>query len=254
MIALRSLALLTTIALALPAGAADPVRNLRVKFAPGTTGAELQGHVEGRELVDYRLAAKAGQMVRINLATRSNSVSFNVFEPGKVPGNDAAFFIGATGGNTVEFRTAHSGDYLIRVLVNPAAARRNEAASYTLEVSAGGDASRAAPPRPDPADATVAGTDFQATGQIPCARDRGQPMGSCRYGVRRDGKGSGSITVSWPGGGNRVIFYEDNTPVRFDQSQADGDVKMQVGHEADLFHVRIGAQRFEIPLAVMTGG
>ena len=47
---------------------------------------------------------------------------------------------------------------------------------------------------------------------------------------------------------------EDLTPVRFDQSQADGDARMTVRREGDLFHIRIGGQRFEIPEAVITGG
>lgn len=79
-------------------------------------------------------------------------------------------------------------------------------------------------------------------------------MSSCRFGVHRKGNGNGWITVFWPGDGNRVIFFEDNTPMSFDHSQADGDVRMTVGHEADLYQIRIGAERFEIPAAVMTGG
>lgn len=103
-------------------------------------------------------------------------------------------------------------------------------------------------------DAIVPGTDFHATGQIPCARVVGQPMGSCRFGVRREGGGSGSITVFWPDGGNRVIFFSKGAPSRYDESQADGGARMTVHREADLFRVRIGDQRFEIPEAIISGG
>jgi hypothetical protein len=54
-------------------------------------------------------------------------------------------------------------------------------------------------------DALVAGSDFSATGEVPCARYFGQPMASCRFGVRRKGNGSGLVTVFWPDGGSRVI-------------------------------------------------
>lgn len=102
----------------------------------------------------------------------------------------------------------------------------------------------------------VPGPEFDATGNIPCARVSGQPMTNCKFGVKREDRknGNGMITVFWPDGGNRVISYEDNTPVSFDQSEADGDAKMTVGQDSDLYKVTIGAQRFEIPEAVMTGG
>jgi hypothetical protein len=72
--------------------------------------------------------------------------------------------------------------------------------------------------------------------------------------VRRAGGGSGSITVFWPDGGNRVIFFKNGTPSRYDESEADGGARMTVHREVDLFQVRIGDQRFEIPEAVISGG
>jgi hypothetical protein len=240
-----------------PAAADDPVRHVRVHFERGTSGATLNGHVEGRESIEYKLNARQGQMMRVDLQSRSTAVYFNIFEPGRRPGRDAALFIGETGGNSAEFRTAHAGDYLVQVFLVRAAARRGESAAYSVRFAITGDSPQAqaahAAPRPS-TDARVPGTAFNATGEIPCARERGQPMGSCRFGVRREGNGNGAITVFWPGGGNRVIFFEDNTPMRFDESQADGGARMTVGHEADLYQVRIGNQRFEIPEAVMTGG
>lgn len=122
------------------------------------------------------------------------------------------------------------------------------AAALCLGLAAAAGAARAT------TDALVRGTDFHATGEIPCARDRGQPMGQCRFGVRREGGGKGRITVFWPNGGSRTILYENDTPVRFDRTEADGDAAMTVAREADLYMVRIGSQRFEIPSAVMTGG
>ncbi len=103
-------------------------------------------------------------------------------------------------------------------------------------------------------DALVPGTEFHATGDIPCASTAGQPMTSCRFGVVRERNGSGYLKVFWPDGGNRLLFFEDGTPVRFDRSEADGNAEITVEKVADLFFVRVGDQRFEIPEAVIVGG
>jgi hypothetical protein len=103
-------------------------------------------------------------------------------------------------------------------------------------------------------DALVPGTEFNATGQIPCARNAGQPMGQCNFGVKREGNGNGSITVFWPDGGNRVIFFKANTPSSYDESEADGGAKMTVDENNGIFTVKIGDQRFEIFESAMAGG
>ncbi|CAN0465914.1 unnamed protein product, partial [Phaeothamnion confervicola] len=73
------------------------------------------------------------------------------------------------------------------------------------------------------------GSGFTATGQLPCARAAGQPMAQCDFGIVRKGSGNGTLTVFWPDGGMRFIFFENGKPAYFDQSQADGDVRMTVG-------------------------
>jgi hypothetical protein len=119
----------------------------------------------------------------------------------------------------------------------------------------GGQAAEARPSHlPETADAKVPGTQFHATGEIPCARGAGRPMTRCKFGVVREGNGNGAITVFWPDGGNRVIYFEDQTPMRYDQSQADGGARMTVRKDSDGYKIRIGDQRFEIFEAVMTGG
>lgn len=103
-------------------------------------------------------------------------------------------------------------------------------------------------------DSLVAGTKFHATGSIPCARNAGQPMASCRFGVVRRDRGAADVTVFWPDSGSRVIVFKNVKPTSFDQSSADGEAKMTVSHNADLILITIGSQRFEIPEAVITGG
>jgi hypothetical protein len=226
------------------APAQDAIQEMRVQFPRGASSTTLKGTLRGRQTIDYKLRARAGQRMTVDLETDHSGNYFNVLAPGET---NVAFFIGSTQGNHFKDKLQATGDYTIRVYLVRAAARRNETARYRLKVAITDAASGAG-------DAMVPGTDFHATGQIPCARRAGQPMGSCRFGVRREGRGSGWIKVFWPDGGNRVIFFEDRAPIRYDQSQADGGARMTVRRQVDLFMVRIGEQRFEIPEAVITGG
>lgn len=230
--------------------AQDAIREVRVQFPRGASSTTLKGTIQGQEIIDYKLDARAGQRMTVTLTTDNASNSFNLLAPGET---DVAFFVGSTEGNRFEGNLAKSGEQTIRVYLVRSAARRNETARYRLKVAIAGTAHDKSDSA-NAGDAIVPGTDFHATGQIPCARVVGQPMGSCRFGVRREGGGSGSITVFWPDGGNRVIFFSKSAPSRYDESQADGGAKMTVHREADLFRVRIGDQRFEIPEAVISGG
>jgi hypothetical protein len=106
---------------------------------------------------------------------------------------------------------------------------------------------------PRPHDAKVAGTDYHATGNIPCSMGGGQPTGSCYFGVRREGGGSGMVTVTKPDGRTRTIFFENGWATGADVSQADPG-KFSASKQADLSIIRIGPERYEIPDAVIFGG
>ena len=47
---------------------------------------------------------------------------------------------------------------------------------------------------------------FDARGNIPCAENKGQPMGQCKFEVARDPVGSASVKVTLPSGKTRFIF------------------------------------------------
>jgi hypothetical protein len=227
---------------------AQPVQRERVHFQRGHSDATITDHVTGSGSVEFLLGARAGQTLQVRIAGSSN-VAFNVFEPGKRPGRDAAVFRGEVEGESAELRLAQNGDYMIQVFQNRAAARRGGRAEFTLHVAITGGEAAAAPA----GDARVAGTAFHATGQVSCARTASQPMAQCRFGVVRRGQGAADVTVFWPDGGSRVIVFEGGRPVRFDQSQADGNARLGSSKQDDLFSVRVGSQRFEIPEAVITG-
>lgn len=228
---------------------ASDIRTERVQFAAGATGTTIEGHISGYEIVDYKLGAQAGQRMVVTMTTDRGANYFNLMAPGET---EVAFFNGSMDENSFVGSLPSSGDYTIRVYQMRSAARRNETANYELEIEitspdlAGTSSSEGI-------DAKVPGTGFHAIGSIPCSRAAGQPMSQCEFGVIREGHGSGTLEVSWPEGGKRIIFFEDDTPISFDSSQADGGAEMTVDKESDLLRVRIGEERFEIPDVVFLG-
>lgn len=235
---------------------AETPRAARVQFRRGATDATVTGSVAGRGEARYLVRAAAGQTLRVSLTSRNGSLNFNVFAPGVVPGRGEALFSSTTGGNSAELRLAQAGDQLVQVFLMRNAARRNEHARFSLRIAVAGGAAASAPPAHAPAaaavpasatDARVAGTPFHATGDIPCARAAGQPMSSCQFGVVR-APGGGAVTVQWRGGGTRLIRFERGVPASSDG----GAVTFE--RREDLFMIRVGDERFEIPEAVITGG
>jgi hypothetical protein len=98
----------------------------------------------------------------------------------------------------------------------------------------------------DPASPAAA---WDATGEIPCARYVGQPMGRCQVGVKRSGAGKADVTVTWPDGGSRIIGFFDGKPAGTDS----GD-RFRFTREGGLNMIRIGvSERFEITDALAFG-
>lgn len=114
---------------------AEDIRQERVQFKPGETGATIKGRLKGDQTVDYLLQAKAGQSAMVMLKSSNRFNYFNVM----APGSDTAIFIGSTSGNRFEGELPKDGEYVVRVYLMRNAARRGEAAQYSIHfgVSAG---------------------------------------------------------------------------------------------------------------------
>jgi hypothetical protein len=183
-----------------PAQAADGIRTQRVQFAKGASSATLQGTIKGDETVDYVLRAVQGQYMNVSMATDNTASYFNILAPGET---EVAFFNGSTSENQFEGQVPATGDFRIRVYMMRSAARRNEVANYRLEMIVSGPTHGSASH-----DALVPGTDFHATAKIPCVAEPNKPMSQCDAGVKRTA-GGGSVHVTTPDGGSRVIPFRD---------------------------------------------
>jgi hypothetical protein len=236
-----SLLALMTLAFAAPAQADDEIRTQRVQFAKGAISAIVKGTIKGYETVDYLLGASKGQSMNVSMATDNTASYFNILAPGET---EVAFFNGSVSENQFEGELPATGDYRIRVYMMRNAARRNEVANYRLEMIVTGAAHAAGG-----TDALVPGTDYHATSQIPCVAEPDKPMSRCDAGVKR-APGGGTVHVSTPDGGSRVITFRDGKVV-----STDADAPFRVQRRDDWTIVRIGSvEVYEIPDALVFGG
>ena len=67
---------------------------------------------------------------------------------------------------------------------------------------------------------------------------KGQPTGSCAFGVKREGNGNAMVTVTKVDGSQRVIFFEEGRAIGYDQSQVDsGRFKPKRGQTSNIIHI-----------------
>lgn len=220
------------------------IRSQQVQFQPGASSATIQDSITGYETVDYVLNAKQGQSMNVSMATNNDANYFNILAPGE---DEVAMFNGSISGNQYEGTLPESGDYKIRVYMMRSAARQNEVASYRLEmiVTTPGNTTSSG-------DALVPGTQYNATGDLPCSMSEGQPTRSCFFGVTREGNGTGTVTVKKPDGRTRAIFFQNGRATGYDQSQADAG-RFSAEKQSDLNIIHIGQERYEIPDVVIYG-
>ena len=111
---------------------ADDVEK-RIKFAPGASQAVVSDTVNGRDGVIYKLNAREGQFLQVEMLPGVEGADFNIFIPGRGPGEEA-LYNSSTGGRKYVGQLYKSGDHSILVYLNRAAARRGESADYKLLV------------------------------------------------------------------------------------------------------------------------
>lgn len=226
--------------------AADAERTVKdVRFAKGASSAVMRGRIVGYQYVDYRLKVGAGQRLEASLKAGNRANYFNVLPPGS---EDAAMFIGSTGGARFAGLLPDDGVYVLRVYLMRNEARRKHASDYTLTVSVAGKPLPALSPK---ADALVPGTRYHATSTVPCEPGYTQAR-QCEAGVvRRGTDGTATVELRWVPSGNRRILFVKGKPEAADVPQA---FTLSRNERGDYVIVFRGDERFEIPEALVFGG
>ena len=104
---------------------AEAQKAKRVRFPRGRTTAILHGKVQGDEVAEFVLKARAGQTMIVHLASQKRGVRFDLF-----PASERAALV--DGGEDVRDWAGalpYSGDYVISVYSTEGAAR------FTLEIT-----------------------------------------------------------------------------------------------------------------------
>jgi hypothetical protein len=120
-----------------PAGeAAADAGGQRLDVAANTNETVVEGVLSGFATARYLVSAGAGQELRVSLESDNAQATFDVL----APGSGAPVFNGARNGRSFGQSLHVTGDYTIEVHLARAAARRSEAAQYTMKVSLNGTA------------------------------------------------------------------------------------------------------------------
>ncbi|MEO0822133.1 MAG: hypothetical protein AAF074_17120 [Pseudomonadota bacterium] len=105
----------------------------------------------------------------------------------------------------------------------------------------------------DDSPARARARDFDATGAVPCAQIRGQPLQTCTVGIARGTGGDATAIVTFPNGFKRVLSFAHASFIR-------GDATMSgVGYDTDwrledgIHVIRVDDQRYRIPDSLLFG-
>lgn len=193
-------------------------------------------------------AAKCGPNLNVDTSTKgqiymNGKVAKVIKRPdGQITGNSAGAYVDITPrGNEEPMVTYTARD------------KSNGVCEILSFKAPGGAAAQLPAGRPSHSERAGQGQ-FDARGEIPCAEAKGAPMRQCAFEVARGPGGGASVKVSLPSGKTRFIFFEKGRAVSADLSQADGDMTFKATKQGDLFKIRAGRERYEIPEAVVFGG
>lgn len=115
--------------------AAAAPREERVQFKSGADSATIRGTVKGDDYVVYKLNARDGQFLTVSMTTDNESSGFNIYIPGRGPGDEALFSSAQSAtGRQYTGQLYKTGDHSISVFLNRNAARSGQQAKFTLTV------------------------------------------------------------------------------------------------------------------------
>ena len=237
----RSILLALLLCAGTPAPVLADIRPEQVRFEKGRNGATLKGSIKDDEIVDYRLRARAGQILDVNLQADNRSAYFNVLPPD----DETALFVGSVSGNSFNGALPRDGEYTVRVYLMRNAARRNESARYTVNFTMASSKAVSGTAATNPP------VIYDASGKIQCAAGKPPLDQWCDFRVVRH-LASGSAQI-WIAHGSvarhRVLHYAGK---RFTTDDGAG---ISAKRQDDNWLVSVGGQElYLIPDALIHGG
>ena len=110
----------------------EDVQEVRVQVGSGANGGKVTGSLQGYETIDYKVRARSGKSILVQIKSDNPSNRFNFIAPGV---GDLAMFDGSIVGNRMVTRLPETGDYIIRVYLLQNAARNGESANFDVEIA-----------------------------------------------------------------------------------------------------------------------
>lgn len=110
-------------------------QTLPLKFKPGTSSVTVTGSVKGYNIKDYKFRASGGQAIKIKLTSKNTFCYFNVL-PAENQSTGEALAGDPRPAGVTEWQgnLPKDGEYIIRVYLVRAEARRKGVADYSLNV------------------------------------------------------------------------------------------------------------------------
>ena len=227
------------LAAAAPALAEPEIRHEQVQFQKGTSGATVKGSIKGRQVIDYRVRATAGQNMDVTLKAGKAPPFFNV-----LTADDTPLFVGSVSGHQFSGLLPKDGEYTIRVYLTGNAASSNQPTDFTLDIDITGRPASAARGTTPPAK-------YDASGKIRCSEDKETFDRQCDFRVvRHFATRSAQIWIAYgPDGRTRVLHYADR------KFTTDDGARISAQRQNDTWRVSIGGREFYlIPDALIHGG
>lgn len=95
--------------------------------------------------------------------------------------------------------------------------------------------------------------DFDATGEIRCAQEVGQALGSCEVEVARAEGRAAAVVVTFSNGFARVLTFADGAFLRGNATMSGVGTDTDWRLSGKIIHVRVDDQRFELPETLVFG-
>lgn len=225
------------VVLAACSSAMAQIRTEPVQFKPGQSSATVKGVIKGEQIVDYTLQARAGQSMVLKFKPGHPSAYFNLMAPGQ----DTALHIGSTSGHDFTGELPVTGKYTVRVYLMRSAARRNEQASYVLDVGIASNTKTSAPAK------------WDASGNVACSSGNTTLDMQCAFRVVRNrARQSAEVWIA-----HTVDGRVEHRYLRFEKQAFSTDDAARVSwrRERDNWSVSVGdGELYLIPDALLLGG